>query len=58
MPVIVIALVLVAGIVVALFMKGPMSGPTIGDKSTLPPQMKEAYGISGGKSPSEQPPPQ
>lgn len=50
-PVLVVALVLVVGIVGAVFIKGAGGGPAIGDKNTLPPQMKEAYGMSGGKSP-------
>jgi hypothetical protein len=53
--VIVVALVVVVGLVGVFFLKGGGGGgPTIGDKNTLPPQMKEAYGISKPPQPQGQ----
>jgi hypothetical protein len=52
--VIVVALVVVVGVVGAFFLKGAGgSGPAIGDKNTLPPQMKAAYAKTDGKPPTQ-----
>jgi hypothetical protein len=46
----------IVGVIGFFFVRGSSSGPTIGDKNTLPPQMKAAYGVGGGKPPTQQAP--
>ncbi|MBX3111464.1 MAG: hypothetical protein KF857_05580 [Fimbriimonadaceae bacterium] len=51
---IVIVAVIIVGVLAAMLVKGGGGETTIGDKNTLPPQLKAAYGVSDGKSPTSQ----